>query len=250
MGNQATTAPPLDRKVLAVVGIVVLGAMTTVLDATIVSVAINTLAEHFDASLTSIQWLTTVYILTVAMVIPLTGWATGRFGSRRMWLVAVMVFTLGSLACGLAWSVESMIVFRVVQGIGGGMIVPVGMTLVAQAAGPQRVGRAMSLVGFPLVLGPVLGPVLGGILIDAIDWRWIFFINLPIGAVALLWSLVVLDRDKPWGNERVDLLGFILLCPGLALLIYGLVNISSLDGITSPEVLITGLGGLDRKSVV
>ncbi len=134
----------------------------SILDTTIVNVAIETLARDLDASLTSIQWVSTGYLLALATVIPLTGWAMERFGGRRMWMISVILFLVGSGLCGLAWSVESLIVFRVLQGFGGGMIMPIGQAILAQAAGPQRMGRVMSVIGVPTLLGPILGPVIGG----------------------------------------------------------------------------------------
>ena len=122
------------------------------------------------------------YLLALATVIPLTGWAMERFSGRKVWMVSVALFLLGSGLCGLAWSVESLIVFRVLQGFGGGMIMPVGQAILAQAAGPQRMGRVMSVIGVPTLLGPILGPVIGGLIVDHFSWRWIFFVNLPVGA--------------------------------------------------------------------
>lgn len=233
----------LDRKVLAVAMIVALGAVTPIIDMTIISVALHTLADVFDSSLSTIQWVTTVYLLASAMVVPLTGWATDWFGARRLWLGALALFTVGSLLCGLAWSAESLIVFRVIQGIGAGMLGPVGTAMVARVAGPKRMGRAMSLVGVPLVLGPVLGPVIGGIVLDLVSWRWIFLINLPVGLIAIALSARIFDRDRPSERDRVDARGFFLLCPGVTLLVYGLVNVSSLDALTSPAFLLPGVTG-------
>lgn len=240
-GNPA--APPLDRKVLAVAMIVALGGVTTVLDMTIVGVALHTLSDYFDTGLGTIQWLTTAYILAVAMVVPATGWASDRFGGKRLWLTAVVLFTAGSVLCGLAWSVPSLIAFRVVQGLGAGMMLPVGMALVGRTAGRERMGRAMSLVGIPLVLGPVLGPVIGGVLVDTVSWRWIFLINLPIGIVAFTLASIVFDRDEPAREERLDVRGLMLLCPGVTLLIYGLANATSVAAVASVGFLVPFCAG-------
>jgi EmrB/QacA subfamily drug resistance transporter len=239
-----TTQEPLDRKVLAVALIVALGAVTPIIDMTIISVALHTLADVFETNLSTIQWVTTVYLLASAMVVPLTGWATGWFGARRLWLGALAIFTFGSLLCGLAWSPESLIVFRVIQGIGAGMLGPVGTAMVARTAGPKRMGRAMSLVGVPLVLGPVLGPVIGGIVLDLVSWRWIFLINIPIGLVAMALSARIFDRDQPSSRDRIDAFGFFLLCPGVTLSVYGLVNVSSVADLTSPRFLLPGVSGV------
>ena len=159
----------------------------------------------------TIQWIVTGYTLALATVIPVTGWAADRFGTKRLYILAIVLFVGGSALCGAAWSAESLIAFRVLQGLGGGMLMPAGMTILTRAAGPQRVGRVMAIIGVPMLLGPILGPILGGYLVDEVSWRWIFFINLPIGAVALIMSFRILDRDEPQPGERFDVLGLALL---------------------------------------
>jgi EmrB/QacA subfamily drug resistance transporter len=145
-----------------------------------------------------------------------------HFGSRRVWMTSVALFGAGSALCGLAWSAESLIAFRVLQGFGGGMIMPVGMSLLAQTAGPSRVGRVMSVVGVPMLLGPVFGPVIGGAIVDQVSWRWILFINLPVGLLAVLLAVRLLPEAKPQLGQRLDLRGLLLLSPGLALFLYGI----------------------------
>jgi EmrB/QacA subfamily drug resistance transporter len=167
---------------------VTLGAIMAILDTTIVSVAIDTLGRDFHTSLSTISWVTTGYLLALAVVIPLTGWSVERFGATRMWNISLVLFVAGSALCGASWSAGSLIFFRVLQGLGGGMIMPICMTLLARAAGPQRVGRMMSVVGVPALVAPIVGPVVGGLIVDDLNWRWIFFVNLPLGAVALLAS--------------------------------------------------------------
>ncbi|MPZ81814.1 MAG: DHA2 family efflux MFS transporter permease subunit [Actinophytocola sp.] len=233
----------LDRKLLAVALVVAIGAVTPIVDMTIIGVALHTLSDSFHTGLSTVQWVITGYILTTAMVVPLTGWATEAFGGRRLWLVALAIFTVGSLLCALSWSIGSLIVFRLLQGIGAGLLGPVGTAIVARAAGPNRMGRAMSVVGVPLVLGPVIAPVVGGILLDLVSWRWIFLINLPIGAVAFALSWVVFDRDTETSRGRLDLRGFLLLCPGVTLLVYGLVNVTSPGALTSAAFLVPVLAG-------
>lgn len=217
---------PLGRHVLLVAGVVVIGTFMTIVDATIVGVAIETLARDFESPLTTIQWLMTGYTLALAVVIPLTGWATDRFGGKQLWMTAVGVFSATSVLCALSWSVESLIVFRVLQGIGGGMVVPVSMTLVAQVAGRERMGRVMSIVGVPLVLGPIAGPVLGGLLLEA-SWHWIFIINVPVGVIALVLAARIFPATPPKPADKLDLLGLVLLCPAVGLLVFGLSELSS-----------------------
>ncbi|MDL4816600.1 MDR family MFS transporter [Actinomadura opuntiae] len=213
------TTPGRDRLPVTA-AIVVTGAILTVLDATIVSVAIDTLARDLAAPLPAIQWVITGYALALAAVIPLTGWAADRFGGKRVWTASLALFIAGSLLCALAWSAPSLIAFRVVQGLGGGMVVPVGMSLVAQAAGPHRMGRAMGLIGVPMMLGPMLGPVLGGLLVSAAAWQWIFLVNVPIGLLALLLSWRLLEDAPGRRTESLDLPGLLLLSPALAAIVY------------------------------
>jgi EmrB/QacA subfamily drug resistance transporter len=235
---------PLERHVLTVAAIVVLGAIMTVLDATIVSVAIETLSRDFGSPLPTIQWVITGYVLALTAVIPLTGWAADRFGGKRLWMSSLALFVGGSVLCGLAWSAESLILFRVLQGLGGGTLLPAGMTLVAQAAGPKRMGRAMSIVGVPMMLGPIIGPVLGGVLISTVSWRWIFFINVPICLITLLWSWRAMEDSPGRRTERLDVTGLLLLPPGLTALVYGVSALSWSGGFDSPGVLIGWFGGL------
>src|SRR5947207_11438014 len=170
----------LSREILVLAAVVILGTSMTVLDLTIVNVAIPTLGGDLHTSIATIQWVLTGYMLAFASVIPLSGWATERYGAKRVWLVSLLLFMLGSALAGAAWSVGALIGFRILQGLGAGMILPVGQTILAQAAGPQRMGRVMSLFGVPLLLVPVLG----GLIVEQWSWRWIFFINLPVGVAA------------------------------------------------------------------
>ena len=242
MTDRTAASPRLERHVLVVAGIVAIGAIMTVLDSTIVSVAIRTLSTQFHAPLTTIQWVPAGYLLALAAVIPLSGWAVDRFGAKQVWLTSLVLFLAGSALCGLAWSAASLIAFRVIQGLGGGLVLPVGQAMLAQVAGRERMGRVMSLVGIPLLLGPIFGPVLGGVLIDQASWRWIFLINLPIGAVALPLSMWLLDRAEPRRTERVDIVGLLLLSPGLALAVYGLSKLVSVDGGSSRDALLGLIG--------
>jgi|tagenome__1003787_1003787.scaffolds.fasta_scaffold20883084_2 EmrB/QacA subfamily drug resistance transporter len=234
----------LDRALLSVAIVVVLGAIMSILDTTVVNVAISHLSATFDTSLETIQWIVTGYTLALATVIPITGWAADRFGTKRLYMLSLGLFLCGSILSGLAWSAESLIAFRVLQGLGGGMLMPAGMTILTRAAGPQRVGRVMSIIGVPMLLGPIVGPILGGWLVDDVSWRWIFFINIPIGIAALALSLRVLPRDVTSRHERFDTLGIALLSPGLALFIYGLAKSSGSGGFASTEVLVPGIAGV------
>src|SRR4051794_27823369 len=233
----------IDRALMSVAWVVVLGAVMSILDVTVVNVAINTLSVDFNAPLSTIQWVATGYTLALATVIPLTGWAADRFGTKRLYMLSIALFMGGSALAGAAWSAESLIGFRVLQGLGGGMIMPAGMTILTRAAGPGRVGRVMSIIGVPMLLGPILGPILGGWLVDDVSWRWIFYINIPIGVLALLLAGRVLPKDQPQPAHRLDVLGLALLSPGLALLVYGLASTASAGGFGAAKVLLPMLAG-------
>jgi EmrB/QacA subfamily drug resistance transporter len=243
MSSSAERDQALDRKLLMVAGVVVLGAIMSILDTTVVNVAINTLSRDFKTPLSTIQWIVTGYTLALATVIPVTGWAADRFGTKRLYMLSIVLFVAGSALSGAAWSAGSLIAFRVLQGLGGGMLMPAGMTILTRAAGPQRVGRVMAIIGVPMLLGPILGPILGGWLVDDVSWRWIFFINLPIGVVALISSLRVLPKDTTSTHERFDALGLAFLSPGLALMIYGLANSASSGGFGAAKVWAPALAG-------
>jgi EmrB/QacA subfamily drug resistance transporter len=223
--------------------VVVLGAIMSILDVTVVNVAINHLSQDFDAPLSTIQWVATGYTLALATVIPITGWAADRFGTKRLYMISIALFVIGSALAGLAWSAESLIFCRVLQGLGGGMIMPAGMTILTQAAGPQRVGQVMSVIGIPMLLGPIGGPILGGWLVDDVSWRWIFYINVPIGIVALVLALKILPRDESQPTHRLDLPGLLFLSPGLASLIYGLATGAEHGAFDSAEVLVPSIAG-------
>ncbi|HET8672017.1 MAG TPA: MDR family MFS transporter, partial [Thermoleophilaceae bacterium] len=225
----------LGREVWVVAAVVIVGVIMSILDTTIVNVALETLARDLKSPLSTIQWVSAGYLLALAMVIPLAGWTSERFGSKRVWMVSVAVFGVGSALCGLAWSAGSLIGFRIFQGFGGGMIMPVGMALLAQTAGPSRVGRVMSVVGVPMLLGPVLGPVLGGLIVSNISWRWIFYVNVPIAVLALMLAARLLHRDSGRADAgRLDWLGVSLLSPGLVGVVFGLSEIETHGGIGAP----------------
>src|SRR6185312_10663326 len=186
----------------------------------------------------TVAWTVTAYTLALATVIPLTGWAADRFGTKRLYIVALLLFTAGSALCAAATSIGMLIGFRVLQGLGGGMLMPLGMTIMTRAAGPKRMGRLMAILGVPMLLGPILGPILGGWLIQKESWHWIFLINVPIGIVAAAYALFALPRDDPHPTEKLDVLGVILMSPGLALFLYGVSSIPGEGTFVSAKVLI------------
>lgn len=239
--------PPggVDRQIIVLGLVVISGTIMAILDTTIVNVALETLGRDFDAGLSTIQWVVTGYLLALGTVIPLTGWAIDRFGAKRVWMASIVLFVLGSGLSGAAWNIGSLITFRVLQGLGGGMLLPTGMAILTMAAGPQRIGRVMSIVGIPMLLGPVLGPVLGGWLVEDVDWRWIFYVNLPVGVLALaLAAWRIPDGRTGHGSTSLDLRGLVLLPPGFVLLIYGLSTAGSSGGFGEPSTIAWLLAGV------
>src|SRR5690606_18105942 len=216
----------------------------SILDVTVVTVALPTFITEFETTYAIAAWTMTGYTLALATVIPLTGWAADRFGTKRLYLTALVLFVLGSLLCSVAWSIESLIAFRVIQGLGGGMLMPLGMTIMTHAAGPQRIGQVMAVLGVPMLLGPIGGPILGGWLIDAFSWHWIFAINLPIGVIALVAAVVVLPKDRPEPSQSFDFVGMLLASPGLALFLYGVSTIPEVGTFADKKVVIPVVVGL------
>ncbi len=239
----------LDAAVLKVAGVVVLGAIMSILDITVVSVALPTFQVVFGASYATVAWTMTAYTLALAAVIPVTGWAADRFGTKRLYLLSLVLFVSGSALCACAWSIQALICFRVLQGLGGGMLLPLGMTIMTHAAGPTRVGRVMAVLGVPMLLGPIAGPILGGWLIQSASWHWIFLINLPIGIVAFIYGFKVLPKDAPEPSQSFDVVGMLLLSPGLALFLYGVASIPGEGTVAAAKVLIPGVIGLVLMTV-
>ena len=245
MSASAPAAPDkLDGPVLKVAGVVVLGAIMSILDITVVSVALPTFANVFDTTLATVAWTMTGYTLALATVIPATGWAADRFGTKRLYIAALVLFTAGSVLCAAADSIEMLIAFRVLQGLGGGMLMPLGMTILTRAAGPERVGRVMAVLGIPMLLGPIFGPILGGALIDSASWHWIFLINLPIGIAAIVYAWIVLPKDEVEPSETFDWLGMVLLSPGLAAFLYGISSIPEEGTAMAARVLVPMVLGI------
>jgi len=234
----------LDRDILLLGAVVVLGTIMTILDVTIVNVAVPTLGAEYETSISTIQWVLTGYMLAFASVIPMTGWATERFGAKRVWIASLLVFLLGSLLAAAAWSIGALIAFRVLQGFGAGMILPVGQTILAQAAGPERMGRVMSVIGVPMLLGPILGPVIGGAIVGSASWRWIFLINLPVGIVALAAAAKLLPNAQPRLGRRLDLRGLALLSPGIAIFLYGIAEAGTHGGFDDTRTLVATFAGI------
>jgi EmrB/QacA subfamily drug resistance transporter len=247
--SEAGLPDKIDAAVLKVAGVVVLGAIMSILDITVVNVALPTFETVFSSpgnpvSYAHVAWTVTAYTLALATVIPLSGWAGDRFGTKRLYMLALLLFTAGSALCATANSINMLIVFRALQGLGGGMLMPVGMTIMTRAAGPHRMGRLMAILGVPMLLGPILGPILGGWLIQVASWHWVFLINVPIGVIALIYASLALAKDSPEPSESFDFIGMLLLSPGLALFLFGVSSIPGEGTVSAPRVWVSMLIGI------
>ncbi|MBV9100727.1 MAG: DHA2 family efflux MFS transporter permease subunit [Candidatus Dormibacteraeota bacterium] len=247
---QAATIPEADDEVevaharvgrfdykWVALGVVLLGTIMTILDATIVNIAIPTLQADLKAgSYNDIAWVVTGYMLAQGAVIPMTGWATDRFGTKRLYLITITLFTLASMACGLAQNLGELIFFRIVQGIGGGMLMPIGMTIILKAVGGQNMGKIMGVFGVPMLLAPALGPVLGGWFVQSFTWRLIFYVNVPIGIVAFIAATRFLVETHKTHGLHLDAFGLLTATPAVVAILYAVDQSTSL-GWTSATVV-------------
>lgn len=226
----------MDRDLKRLAAALVVGAMAPLFDSTIVSVALHSLAADLHASVDTIQWVTTGYLLALGVTVPIVGWLQRRVGGKRLWMAALVVFLIGSVLCSLAWNAPSLIAFRVVQGIGGGAMLPLLTTLLMQAAGGQGLGRLMSIVSLPTALGPILGPVIGGLILAAGDWRWLFWVNVPFVLVGLVLAQRLMPADGPTVRARLDVVGLVLLSPAVVGVLYGLSDVTKDGGFGRVDV--------------
>lgn len=234
----------LDARLLRVSGVCILATVMAILDVTVVSVAQRTFIAEFSSTQAVVGWTMTGYTLALATVIPLTGWAADRFGTKRLFIGTLVAFMLGSLLCAFASTIVQLIVFRMVQGVGGGMLLPLGFVIMTREAGPLRLGRLMSIMSIPMLLAPIAGPILGGWLIDTASWKWIFLINLPIGLLTIALAAIVFPKDHSAPSETLDLVGVLLLSPGLATFLFAVSSIPRCGTVADRRVLIPAAIGL------
>jgi EmrB/QacA subfamily drug resistance transporter len=253
MSSATTTAPQqhspsasdkIEPYVWKIAGVVILGMIMSILDTTIVNVALRTLGHDLHSSISQIQWVVTGYLLSLAAVIPVTGWAARRYGAKRVYMVSLVLFTAGSALCAIAASTTTLVLFRILQGVGGGMIMPVGQLIMAQVAGPKRMGRVMAIISMPAMLGPILGPVVGGAILQNLHWSWIFLVNVPIGAIALLLAWRMLPHTDSGEAGRLDVVGLALLSTASSSLVYGLSQLGENSSLTAPIVIGPIIGGV------
>jgi EmrB/QacA subfamily drug resistance transporter len=219
------------------VSVVFVAAMfMNIMDITIVNVALPSIGRQFHETTASLDSIAVGYLVSLAVFIPAAGWLGDRFGSKRMLLFAIAVFTGASVLCGLAQSLPELVAFRVIQGVGGGMLTPVGMAMLFRTFPPEERVRASSILSVPTAMAPAIGPVLGGLLVTALSWRWVFFVNLPIGILSFLFGLIFLDEHRQPHPGRFDVPGFLLSGVGFALLMFGVSDGPS-RGWGSPLIL-------------
>jgi len=219
------------------------GVFMDMLDTTILNVALPALSSEFNASTETLQWVITGFLLSLAISVPASGWIGDRFGSKRTFLASVGSFVVASALCGLAWSIESLIFFRVIQGIGGGLMTPVGMAMLYRAFSVQERARASAILTIPTSIAPIVGPLLGGYLVDTASWRWVFFINLPIGVVAFVFAWYALREHREASVGRFDPWGFILAGAGLSGALLALTRWPK-HGASDPAIWALGLGSI------
>jgi EmrB/QacA subfamily drug resistance transporter len=195
--------------------VLIAGVFMSILDITIVNVAISTIQNEFGATTNDTQWVVTAYALTEGVVVPATAWLGDRFGLSRVYNLALLAFAAGSALCGLAWDLNSLVIFRIVQAIAGGILPVITLSILFRIVPRDRIGAAMGLYGLGVASAPALGPPLGGYLVEYADWRLIFFINLPIGILGVVAAMLVLPRFPRYAGRRFDVLGFVTVAGGL-----------------------------------
>lgn len=213
----------------------VLALIMQILDVTILNVALATLGREFGVGAGELQWVLTSYMISLAVFIPASGWIADRFGSKRTFQLAVITFTAASMLCGLSTEMWMLVGARFLQGVGGGMLVPVGQAMMFRAFPADERAKAGAVLSIPITIAPMLGPLLGGFLVEYASWRWIFFINLPVGALALLFTILFLKEEATRDPGRFDVPGFVFAGAGLGSLLYGL-DLGSQEGWTEVPV--------------
>ncbi len=219
--NLSSESDRLDPTVWKITSVVVLGSFLAQLDATVVNVSLATLARELHSSLTAIQWVTSGYLLALTLMLPLNGWLVDRIGAKAVYLWCFSAFTLSSALCGMAWSPNSLVGFRVLQGMSGGLLAPMAQMMMARHAG-KHMARVMGYAVVPILFAPILGPVIAGAILQYASWRWLFLVNLPVGVLAVVLALLILPKDHDELRPRgLDIVGLALLSPGLVLFLYG-----------------------------
>lgn len=230
MPNYENQADKLPSQVWRVASVAILGSLLAQIDATVVNVSLASLAKDLHCTLATVQWVTSGYLLALALLMPLNGWLVDRVGTKKLYLWCFGAFTLASALCGAAWSAQSLIAFRILQGMAGGLLAPMAQLIMAQIAGRQM-ARVLGYAAVPVLLGPILGPVAAGAILEHLTWRWLFLVNVPIGLLALMLAMLFLPRGQVSAETRpFDLLGFLLLTPAMVLFLYGADHLENHGG--------------------
>lgn len=241
--ESAGTSSRIDPSIWKVAIVVLIGPFMTQVDATVVNVSLSTIGQALHASIATAQWVVSAYLLAMALMLPLNGWLVDRIGAKRLYLVCFSAFTLASLLCGAARTMDELVCARVLQGLAGGVLTPMTQMMIARVAG-KNMARVMGYTALPILIGPVIGPVIAGVILAHATWPWLFYLNLPVGILGVALATFLLPDDVLSTQKRsFDFAGFALISPGLVGLIYGLQNVS---GIAGQCMLIAGvvfLGG-------
>ncbi len=209
----------------------------------IVNVALPTLRRTFHAPLSAVQWTVIAYLLTLAVLIPASGWIGDRIGTKRTFLFALATFTVASALCGAADSLPELIAARALQGVGGGMLTPSGTSMLYRAYAPGQRARLSRTLILPILIGPGVAPILGGVLTQALSWRWVFLVNVPVGVVMLGFVHLFVPEHREAAGARLDVAGLLLSGAGLSALLYA-ISEGSVIGWGAPAILVSGLGGI------
>lgn len=235
-GDSRTEGQGVAPGVWSVVWTTLVGGLAVLFGTTIVAVATKPLATTFGVPVSTIQWVSTGYLLALGVTIPIDGWAQRRIGGRRLWITGLVIFLAASILSSLSWNVGALIAFRALQGVGGGILMPLMLTLVMQQARGRGLGQIMSAMSMPAVLGPILGPVLGGFILDHLSWQWLFWVNVPFAVAGIIMAVTLLPRDETTTKTPLDIVGFVLMALGFVGVLYGLSNASASGGFGRMDV--------------
>ena len=235
---ESTDNERLDPELIKLAVILLVGVVMVAFDTTIVNVAIDEIAHGLHTSVSTASWTISAYVLALGVVVPVAAWASERFGAKQIWIGALALFMVGSILSSLAWDIDALIAFRVLQGIGGGLMLPILQNLLVEAAGGRKLGHIMAVISLPTLFGPILGPVVGGLIISNFSWRWIFWVNVPFSVAGLVLAWRGLKRGIPHKGAYLDVVGLFLLSPGLAAILFGITQVGITGGFDHAIVLV------------
>jgi EmrB/QacA subfamily drug resistance transporter len=233
----------IPKGVISICMILVLGALPPMFDSTIVNIAVNDLSKLFSTTFSVMQWVVTGYTLSLGIAVPFSGWLVQKFDGKKIFMSTLGLFLISSLLSGMAWNIQSLIIFRIFQGFAAGLMIPTLTTMVVNIAGQENLGSLMSIVGIPIVFGPIVGPIIGGLILKHVTWHWLFFVNLPVGIIALILMYFKLPKFEPTNTKaKMNLPGIILLGLTSGMFIYGITKIKGTgNNITGIFAIVIGL---------